>query len=168
MEQLGTVAPDKEGSALGLRALAGINQRAGLIALEYGRYDETARYFRRMEELAEQLAAADPGALEPLKVKASAKATLGDFQMDKIGDAQAALAFFDEALVLRRHWMARASTNDKAKRGVANILGAIARAHLRLGDPVKARERYREEVELRDQFSPPWPIRSRSAANAPG
>ena len=128
---------------------------AGLIALEYGRYDETARYFRRMEELAEQLAAADPGALEPLKVKASAKATLGDFQMDKIGDAQAALAFFDQALVLRRQWMARESTNDEAKRGVANILGAIARAHLRLGDPVKARERYREEVELRDQFSPP-------------
>ena len=65
LEQLGTVARDKEGFALATRTLAGINQRAGLIAMEYGKYDETARYFRRMEELSEQLAAADPDALEP-------------------------------------------------------------------------------------------------------
>ena len=103
--------------------------------MEYGKYDETARYFRRMEELAEQLAAADPDALEPLKVKASVKATLGDFQMDRIGDAEAALKFFDEALVLRRQWMAREPSNDEAKRGVANILGAIARARPATGRP---------------------------------
>ena len=154
LEQLGTVARDKEGFALGTRTLAGINQRAGQIAMEYGKYDETARYFRRMEELAEQLAAADPDALEPLKVKASVKATLGDFQMDRIGDAEAALKFFDQALVLRRQWLAREPSNDEAKRGVANILGAIARARLQLGDPAKARDNYREEIALRDQFSP--------------
>ena len=62
--------------------------------MEYGKYDETARYFRRMDELAEQLAAADPDALEPQKVKASAKATLGDFQLDRIGDAEAALKLY--------------------------------------------------------------------------
>ena len=140
LEQLGTVARDKEGFALGTRTLAGINQRAGQIAMEYGKYDETARYFRRMEELAEQLAAADPDALEPLKVKASVKATLGDFQMDRIGDAEAALKFFDQALALRRQWLAREPSNDEAKRGVANMLGAIARARLRLGDPAKARD----------------------------
>jgi tetratricopeptide (TPR) repeat protein/tRNA A-37 threonylcarbamoyl transferase component Bud32 len=154
LEQLGTVARDKEGFALGMRALAGVNQRAGQIAMEYGKYDETARYFRRMEELAEQLAAADPDALEPQKVKASVKATLGDFQMDRIGDAEAALKFFDQALALRRQWLARETSSDEAKRGVANILGAIARARLQLGDPAKARDNYREEIGLRDQFSP--------------
>jgi serine/threonine-protein kinase len=153
MEQLGTVARDKEGFALGTRTLAGINQRAGLIAMEYGKYSETARYFRRMVELADELADADPGALEPLKVKASAKATLGDFNMDQIGDDEAALKFFDQALVLRRQWLAREPSNDEAKRGVANILGAIARARLQLGDPAKARDCYHEEVELRDRFS---------------
>ena len=107
-----------------------------------------------MEELSEQLAAADPDALEPLKVKASVKATLGDFQMDRIGDAEAALKYFDQALALRRQWLAREPSNDEAKRGVANILGAIARARLRLGDPARARALYREEIELRDQFSP--------------
>ena len=122
--------------------------------MEYGKYDETARYFRRMEELAEQLAAADPDGLEPQKVKASVKATLGDFQMDRIGDAEAALKFFDQALALRRQWLAREPSNDEAKRGVANMLGAIARARLQLGDPAKARDNYREEIALRDQFSP--------------
>ena len=42
----------------------------------------------------------------------------------------------------------------KRSAGVANILGAIARAHLLLGDPAKARNNYREELVLRDQFSP--------------
>jgi serine/threonine protein kinase len=154
LEQLGTVARDKEGFALATRTLAGINQRAGLIAIEYGKFDETARYFRRMEDLADELVAADPDALEPLKVKASVKATLADFQMNQIGDAEAAVKFFDQALALRRQWMAREPSNDDAKRAVANLLGAIASARLRLGDPAKARDMYREEVELRDQLSP--------------
>jgi eukaryotic-like serine/threonine-protein kinase len=154
LEQLGTVARDTEGFALATRTLAGINQRAGIIATEYGKYDETARYFRRMEELAEQLVAADPDGLEPLKVMASVKATLGDFQMDRLGDALAALKFFDQALALRRQWLAREPSADDAKRGVANMLGAIAGARLRLGDPAKARECYLEEVALRDRLSP--------------
>ena len=115
--------------------LAGINQRAGLIAMEYGKYDETARYYRRMEELAEQLSAADPEALEPLKVKASVKATLADFQMDRIGDAEAALKLYDQALALRRQWLAREPADDEAKRGVANMLGAIARVRLQTWRP---------------------------------
>jgi serine/threonine-protein kinase len=154
LEQLGTVARDKEGFAVATRTLAGINQRAGLIAMEYGKYNETTRYFRRMEELSEQLAAAEPDALEPLKVKASVKATLGDFQMDRIGDARKALSFFDQALALRRQWLAREPSNDEAKRGVANILGALAGARLKLGNPAGARDLYHEEIALRDQFSP--------------
>jgi serine/threonine-protein kinase len=154
LEQLGTVARDKEGFALATRTLAGINQRAGQIAMEYGKYDETARYFRRMDELARELAASDPDALEPVKVLAIVKATLAGFQMDKMGDAEAALRLFDEALALRRECLAREPSGDEAKRGVANMLGAIARAQLQLGNPAAARERYREEIRLRDQLSP--------------
>ena len=49
------MARDKEGFSVATRTLAGINQRAGLIAMEYGKYDETTRYFRRMEELSERI-----------------------------------------------------------------------------------------------------------------
>ena len=167
LEQLGTVARDKEGFALATRTLAGINQRAGQIAMEYGKYEETARYYRRMEELAEQLAAADPGGLEPLKVKASVKATLADFQMDRIGDAVAGLKFFEQALDLRRQWLALEPSSDNAKRAVANMLGAIARltcdwvTRPRLATGIARRSR------CATSYRPPWPIRSRSAANAP-
>jgi tetratricopeptide (TPR) repeat protein len=92
--------------------------------------------------------------LEPLKVKASVKATLGDFQMDRIGNAEAALKYYGQALSLRRQWMARESSSDEAKQSAANMLGAIARVRLALGDPAKARESYREEIALRDQLSP--------------
>ena len=67
LEQLGTVARDKEGFALATRTLAGINQHAGLIAMEYGKYDDTARYYRRMEELAEQLRRLTPRGSSPSK-----------------------------------------------------------------------------------------------------
>ncbi len=154
MEQLGTVARDKEGFALATRTLAGINQRAGNIAMEYGKYDQTARYFRRMEELVEELVTADPDGLEPQKAMASVKATLGDFQINQLGDAVAALRLYEQALALRRGWLAREPSLDNAKRAVANLLGAIALTHLRLGDPAKARESYREEAALRDRLSP--------------
>jgi eukaryotic-like serine/threonine-protein kinase len=154
LEQLGKVARDKEGFALATRTLAGINQRAGQIAMEYGKYDETARYFRRMEELAEELVAADPDGLEPQKIKGSVKATLGDFQLNQIGDAEAAIKLYDQALAQRREWLAREPSDEQAKRAVANMLGAIARARLLLGDPAKARENYREELALRNQLSP--------------
>ena len=72
--------------------------------------------------------------------------------MDQIGDAHAALKYFDQALALRRQWLVRA-VERRRQRGVANILGAIAHAYLRLGDPAKARDRYREELGLRDQLS---------------
>ena len=107
-----------------------------------------------MEELAEQLVAADPEALEPLKVNASVKATLADFQMDRMGNSDAALKLYDQALVLRRQWLAREPTDDVAKVAMANMLGAIARIRLQLGDPAKARDFYREEIALRDQLSP--------------
>ena len=135
--------------------------------MDYGKYDETARYFRRMNELAEQLAAAEPGALEPRKVMASVKATLAGFQMDQIGDAQRRSAIRPGPRPPAR-MAVREPSDDNAKRGVANILGAIARAQLQLGNPAAARERYREEIDLRDHLSPAPAISSMSAANAPG
>ena len=168
LEQLGKVARDKEGFALATRTLAGINQRAGLIAMEYGKYDETARYFRRMEQLAEELVAADPDGLEPQKIKGSVKATLGDFQLNQIGDGEAALKLYDQALAQRREWLAREPSDEQAKRAVANMLGAIARPFA-LGRPgqgsgqVSRRAGAAEPVVSRPDQSGRGPPRTRRA-----
>ena len=168
LEQLGTVARDKEGFALATRTLAGIpTSGRGRLPWQYGKYDETARYFRRMEELGEQLAAADPDGLEPIKVNASVKATLGDFQMNRVGDTEAAIKYYDQALLLRRQWLEREPTNDETKQAVANMLGAIGRARLVLGVPAKARDCYREEVALRDQLSPAFANRLETRRERP-
>ena len=65
MDKLGAVgAKDKEGAATATRTLAGIYQRAGGLMEELGRYDEAMRYYRQMDELAESLAADNPGLLD--------------------------------------------------------------------------------------------------------
>jgi hypothetical protein len=38
---------------------------------------------------------------------------------------------------------------------VCNALGYVARIWLKLGDPFKARDNYREEAALRDTIAPP-------------
>jgi hypothetical protein len=48
------------------------------------------------------------------------------------------------------------------------MLGAIAGARLRLGDPARARALYREEIELRDQFSPALADEIEVRRKAPG
>ena len=66
IEKLGAVAraKDKEGAATATRTLAGIYQRAGGLMEGLGRYDEATRYYRQMDELAESLAADNPGTLD--------------------------------------------------------------------------------------------------------
>jgi tetratricopeptide (TPR) repeat protein len=118
----------------------------------FGRYDEAIRYYRQMDELAESFAADHPGQIDAKKPLASSKATIGDFEMNRLGDSKAALAHLEQNLALREEFLARRPTDDEARRGVCNALGLLARAWLKLGDPVKARDYYRREVALRDQF----------------
>ena len=62
MDKLAPVgAKGKEETAIARRTLAGIYQRAGRLMEDLGRYDEAIRYYRQMDELAESLAADNPG-----------------------------------------------------------------------------------------------------------
>ena len=155
MDQLGGAAAldDDKNAELALRTLAGLNQRTGRVMDEIGKHDEAERYFKKMDELADRLAARNPKAIEPKKVKAASLNTLGDFYLLSKGDVRGSLRFHEQALEYRRQWAALEPRNDEAKRGVANTLGAVARDWLTLGDPVKAREIYREEISIRDQFT---------------
>jgi eukaryotic-like serine/threonine-protein kinase len=156
MDQLGAVvrAKDKEGAALATRTLAGIYQRAGGLMADLGRYDEATRYYRQMDELAESLAADNPGSLDARRPLASSKITLGEFEMNRLGDSKAALGHLEQNLAIRREFLAHEPQNDEAKRGVCNALGYLARVWLKLGDPFKAKQYYNDEVALRDQIGP--------------
>ena len=121
---------------------------------DLGRYDEATRYYRQMDELAESLAADNPGLLDARKVLASSKITLGEFEMVRLGDSKAALGYLERNLALRRELLARDPKDDQAKRGVCNALGLLAQVWLKLGDPEKASVYYKEEVALRDQIGP--------------
>ncbi len=70
------------------------------------------------------------------------------------GESKAALGHYEQHLALRREFLANAPADDECKRGVANALGYLARAWLKLGDPMKAKTYYEEEVALRDQIGP--------------
>jgi tetratricopeptide (TPR) repeat protein len=157
MEVMDQLAADvgvlgEEEAATVERTLVGIYQRAGGLMEDLGRYDEAIRYYRQMDELAESFAADNPGRIDAKKPLASSKTTIGEFEMNRLGDSKAALAHLEQNLALREEFLARRPTDDEAKRGVCNALGLLARVWLKLGDPVKARDYYRREVDLRDQF----------------
>jgi eukaryotic-like serine/threonine-protein kinase len=153
IDKLGAVgAQDKEAASTATRTLAGTYQRAGGLMEDLGRYDEAIRYYRQMDELAESLAAANPGLLDARKPLASSKITIGQFEMNQLGDSKAALLHLEQNLAIRREFLAHKPREAEAKRGVSNALGLLARVWLKLGDPVKASSYYKEEVALRGQI----------------
>ena len=152
LEQLSAVNRDKGSEALATRTLAGIHQRPASSPRSSAGWTRPAVTISGWTS-SRQADRDRPRALEPLKVLGSSKATLGDFELNKLGDSQAALHHYEENLALRREWLKREPGADEAKRGVANALGALARAELRRGDPAKARTLYAEEASLRDLLS---------------
>jgi serine/threonine-protein kinase len=154
MEQLGAVVKDPQGEFVAARTLAGINQQAGRIMDELGRYKEAGEYFHRMDDLIEATAAAHPGRPESLALMIASKSTLGDFELNRLMDSATAIRHYEQALEFRRRALANDPNNDEAKRGVGNALGALARARLKVGDPARAIDCYQEEAEVRDSISP--------------
>ena len=149
MEQLKPILQDKAAEAVALRSLIGIYQRAGRLLEDIGKVQEADRYYRDMDTLAISLDANHPGDLDSRKVLSMSKATLGQFELNKLGDAKAALTHLTENLTLRREILGRDKTNDAYKQGVANALGYLAMAYLKLGDPAKAQDAFHEEFSIR-------------------
>jgi tetratricopeptide (TPR) repeat protein len=153
MEKLGAVgAHDKEAAATATRTLAGIYQTAGGLMDVFGHYDDAIRYFRQMDELAESLVAGNPGEIEARRLLAISKFTIGQFEMDRLGDSKAALNHLQQNLELRQEFLAAKPEDGQAKRGVSNALGALGRVWLKLGDSGKASSYYTEEVTLRGEI----------------
>ena len=153
MDKLGAVgADDKEAAATATRTLTGIYQQAGGLMDDFERYDDAKRYFRQMDDLAESLVAKNPGQTEARRVLAISKLTIGQFEMNRLGDSKAALGHLQQNLEIRQEFLAQKPGDDQAKRGVCNALGFLARVWLKLGDPGKARSYYTEEIKLRGEI----------------
>ncbi len=150
LERLSQVESDKASDLVALRTMAHINREAGQVAEEIGNIDEARRYDDRMMELVQSMVRRFPDELEPRKALATAQCVMGDLELNRLGDAKSALRRYDEALKLRRGWLAEAPDEVTPKLAVANTLGALARTYVRLGDLGRARSTYEEEVRLRD------------------
>ncbi len=153
MDQLYAVgAQDNEAAATATRTLTGIYQQAGGLMDDFGRYDEAIRYLRQMDDLAESLVAKNPGQIDARRVLAISKLTIGQFEMNRLGDSKAALVHLKQNLELRREFLAAKPGDEQAKRGVCNGLGELARVWLKLGDSGKASSYYEEEIKLRGEI----------------
>ena len=153
MDQLGAVgAHDKEAADTATRTLAGIYQQAGGLMDAFGHYDDAIRYFQQMDKLAESLAAGNPGRIDVVRLLAISKFTIGQFEMNRLGDSKAALKHLQQNLELRQELLANKPGDDPTKDGVCNALGEVARVWLKLGDPGKARSYYKEEIKLRGEI----------------
>ncbi len=153
MEKLAAVgAHDKEAAATATRTLAGIYQQAGNLMDVFGHYDDAMRYFQQMDKLAESLAAGNPGQLDFRRLLAISKLTIGQFEMNRLGDSNAALKHLQQNLELRQELLAKKPGDDPAKDGVCNALGELARVWLKLGNPGKASSYYKEEIKLRGEI----------------
>ncbi len=121
---------------------------------DFERYDDAIRYFRQMDDLAESLAARSPGEIEARRLLAISKLTIGQFEMNRLGDSKAALKHLQQNLELRQEFLAAKPGDDQAKRGVCNALGALGRVWLKLGDSDKASSYYNDEIKLRGEIGP--------------
>ena len=74
--------------------------------------------------------------------------------MEQVGDTEAAQQYFRRAIEISRACLAKKPDSDAYKSELANSLGQLARSELTLGHLEKARELYREEIAVRESFSP--------------
>ena len=109
MDMLAVVgADDKEGSATATQHPGRDLPARGGLAEGLGRYDEAMQYYRKMDGLAESLAADNPELPEARIVLASSKITLGEFSLTRLGDSKTALGYLERNLTLRREIFERA------------------------------------------------------------
>jgi len=88
VKQLGAVGAEDKETAAATRTLARIYLQAGGLMENLGRYNEAILCYRQMDELAELLAAANPGQIDAKKPLASSKITIGEFEMNRLGDSK--------------------------------------------------------------------------------
>ena len=146
---------DPEEEKNNLRSLARASQRMGEHCLSNNRIGDAMKQYRRMAELVEMIASSTPGDLKSQLQRARSRRQLGYVLVHKVGDVEGGRRFLVEAIEFNRASLQERPDSDACKVELANSLGQLALADMKMGHLERARETYREEEAVRDTFSPP-------------
>jgi len=153
LEQRG-VQLDKKDKERNLRSLARASQRMGEHCLSQNRFGDAMKQYRRMDSIVEKLAAASPGDLRAQIQRGRSRRQLGHVLVQRLGDTEGGRQYLLQAIEIDRACLADHPDDDTCKSELANSLGQLAGAEMKLGHLQQAREIYREEVAVRETFSP--------------
>jgi len=137
-----------------LRSLARARQRMGELSLSLNRFGEAMEQFRLSDAIVAKLAATDPGDLKAQVRLARSRRQLGFVAVHRLGDTDGGRRYLRQAIEINRACLAKQPDSDTYKSELANSLGQLAAAELKLGHLEQAREVYREEESVRESFSP--------------
>ncbi len=145
---------DAKDEDLNLRSVARARQRLGDLYVTQGRAREAMAQFQLMSSISEQLAAASqPDDLLAQTRLARSQRQLGFVAFQNMGDTDSAFRYLRRALEINRACRA-IKDGDDTKLDLANTLGQLAAVELWLGHLETAGAYYRDEVALRELFSP--------------
>jgi len=137
-----------------LRSVARARQRMGELSLSLNRIGEAMEQFQLADAIVEKLAAATSGDLTAQVRLARSRRQLGFMAVHRLGDTDGGRRYLHQAIEINRACLSKQPDSDTYKSELANSLGQLAAAELKLGHLDKAREVYREEESVRESFSP--------------
>ncbi len=82
------------------------------------------------------------------------KRQLGYLTMDQLGDTEGAQSYFKPAIELSKACLANEPDSDAFKSELANSVGGLAKSEANLGHLEQARDLFRQEIEIRESYSP--------------
>ena len=144
-------APQDEGE--NWRTLAKAHQTQGALYLSRNQVKEALAQFHQAEGIVTKLTVADPADHVMQVNLIKMKRLLGYVTMDQVGDTDGAQRYFNTAIELSKACLAKEPDSDAFKSELANSVGGLAKSEANLGHLDKARDLYRQEIEIRESFS---------------
>jgi tetratricopeptide (TPR) repeat protein len=136
------------------RSLASAHHALGRVNLSRNQVTDAMAQFRQAEEIIAKVATADPENPDLRANWCRILRQLGDVSMNRLADAEGAQKYLHRSIEISRACLAKKPDQDVFKSELANSLGYLAGSELTLGHLEKARELYREELDVRKSFSP--------------
>ncbi|MHB1559923.1 MAG: protein kinase domain-containing protein [Isosphaeraceae bacterium] len=154
-DEIGWPTADEQ---LNWRTVASAYQRLAELSLSRNQLPEAIRRFRQMDEIITRLAKSAPDDLGTQIRLARSRRNLGYIAMNRVGDGAEARRYFDGSLEMIRAGLVKQPDDDGLKYELANGLGQLASAEMRLGHLDRARKLYDEEMSVRRSFAASYAV----------